>query len=374
MLQVQTYLKTKTLEELKAELGIKYVVDPSGSLVILNYDQIESPKSHPIVRECRGLVLNAHNHEIVAKSFDRFFNWGEMLHEKDEFRFDNFVVDSKEDGSLCIIYFHDGKWRGNTRGSFADSALEFQDFSWSAAFLMAMNIESFDELNDILNPRVAYVCEFVSPWNKVVRSYTAPKMYLLTACDGHRELSYLEVDHLFDSLEKTGKNPFIKPVRYSFTNIDEIIKFLDELQENDPTNEGVVIRDLDNRRWKLKNATYLSLHRMRGEGDNLYNPKNIIPFVLSGEGDELLTYFPEVSDRFFEIKQKIEEEFENLKSIWSMNKDIESQKDFALSIVGKTKFTGILFQLRKQLGKDQTESDLKTCWRSSGDMILKMMF
>jgi hypothetical protein len=44
----------------------------------LNYDQIESAKAHPVVMECRGLILSYPHGEVVARSFDRFFNYGEV--------------------------------------------------------------------------------------------------------------------------------------------------------------------------------------------------------------------------------------------------------------------------------------------------------
>lgn len=79
MLNVQQYLQTKSLEDLKTELGIKVAEHATLPLVILNYDQIESPsKTHPIILECRALVLNKNDWSIVARSFSRFFNFGEL--------------------------------------------------------------------------------------------------------------------------------------------------------------------------------------------------------------------------------------------------------------------------------------------------------
>jgi hypothetical protein len=81
-LQVQEYLHSgKSWANLTDELGIKVVFHPSLPLVTVNYDQIESPKTHPIVRECRGLVLHRQTFDLVARSFPRFFNWGEVADE-----------------------------------------------------------------------------------------------------------------------------------------------------------------------------------------------------------------------------------------------------------------------------------------------------
>ena len=64
---------------------------------------------HPVVRECRGLVLHAQTHDLVARSFPRFFNWGEMAEEMKGFDFSDFTVHTKEDGSLVLLYFFAGQ-------------------------------------------------------------------------------------------------------------------------------------------------------------------------------------------------------------------------------------------------------------------------
>ena len=62
-LEVQKYLRAgKTLENLKEEFGIS--ANQHGGykkLYSLKYDQIDSHsvRSHPIVRECRGLILDS---------------------------------------------------------------------------------------------------------------------------------------------------------------------------------------------------------------------------------------------------------------------------------------------------------------------------
>lgn len=365
-LQTQIFLETNGIEALTSELGIKVSHDEDTGLVIFNYDQIESPKTHPVVRECRGLILENNSWNFVARSFPRFFNWGEVIDEMKNFNFNEFVIDSKEDGSLCIIYYYNGNWHANTRGSFGKDHMQFQNFTWREAFIKALNVNSFNDLNNILDERLTYVCEFVSPWNKIVRKYDKPSMYLLTIFNGINELSWKEIDD--EELRiKEHKLLFVRPNRYYFSSIDEIKLFLQSLESKDPTNEGVVIRDKDNRRWKIKSPTYLSLHRLRGEG-NMYDPKNIIPFVLSGEADELLTYFPEIEDGFRKIESEIKESYITLNSLWNSTKHITDQKEFALAIMNKTPFTGILFQIRKSGEK------LDSVWRNSGDKILKFLY
>ena len=370
MLNVQQYLQSKTLEELKAELGIKYNQHDSLPLVILNYDQIESPKTHPIVRECRGLVLDNRDWSIVAKSFNRFFNWGEVMDEQALFDFSDFIVQSKEDGSLAIIYFFDGEWHANTRGSFAYANIDFQNITWRDAMCKAMNIYDLSELKGELDETVTYIGEFCSPWNKIVRRYDNPEMYLLTAFRGSVELSPQEVDEEVDELAGTL---FKRPRRYNFCNIEEIQDFLQEQAINDATFEGVVIRDRHGNRWKIKSATYLGLHKLRGEGDNIWNPKHLIPFVLAGEEDELLTYFPEVRSTYFEIKSQVLAAYSELLETWGNHWRVENQKEFAL-LVKDTPFASVLFSVRKKLGMQQRSADIKKEFRENDTLIVKKLF
>lgn len=366
MLHVQEYLQTKSLDDLTAELGIKVAYHPDGlPLVILNYSQIDSPKTNPIVRECRGLCLRSDSFELVARSFSRFYNWGEVQDEMPLFDFNDFVVESKEDGSLSILYYFGGKWRANTRGSFALDLMQFQNFTWQEGIARAMRLPSIESCAGLLDPTVTYICEFCSLWNKVVRQYKTPALYLLTAFRGLTELSWEETDQLTAGI-------LIRPERHDFHSIEEIQRYLQERSVKDATFEGVVIRDRSNHRWKIKSATFLGLHRLKGDGDNLFHPKYLLPFVLSGEEAELLCYFPEARSHFYELKAKVSCAYANLLETWIEHKDIELQKEFALAICKKP-FSGMLFELRKKFGVEQNVNHLKDLWRNSEANILKTL-
>lgn len=369
MLHVQEYLKSKSFEQLHDELAIEVNRHDSLPLAILNYNQIESPKTNPIVRECRGLVLNTDDYSIVARSFSRFFNWGEVADEMPLFNWANCKAQEKVDGSLVLFYHFNGEWHVNTRGSFAHGPMfnEWQanyfklphDFSWRQGILRALGVGNLSELN--LDPALTYVGEFCSLWNKVVREYKEPCIYLLSCFDGEQEV------------EARPCNFFRSIQEYALRSADDVQRYVNDHPES--TFEGCVVKDDGLRRWKIKNSRYLSLHRMKGNnGDNLYLPKNMIPWILGNEGDELCTYFPEVTECYQSYKAKVDSAFNELMGLWQANHAIENQKDFALSIVGKTPFTGLLFNLRKQKGKAQTLTDLKQAWRDNADGIVKTMF
>jgi tRNA splicing ligase len=99
MLDVQKYLRQKSLSDLKQDLGIEHSI--FSNLVVLNYSQIDSPKNHPIVMECRGLILEQDTWNVVCYPFRRFFNAGEI--ENDSFDYRNAFALEKVDGTLISL-------------------------------------------------------------------------------------------------------------------------------------------------------------------------------------------------------------------------------------------------------------------------------
>src|SRR5262249_29163226 len=153
----------KTFDDLRTELGIRRVQHETLPLVILNYDQIDSPKAHPVVRECRGLVLHAHTYELVARGFPRFFNWGELTEEMKRFDFSDFTALTKEDGSLVLLFRFAGAWQVSTRGSFARDTFRNSTLTWYDGITRALRLCSLAELQGRLDESLCYVCEFCSP-------------------------------------------------------------------------------------------------------------------------------------------------------------------------------------------------------------------
>jgi hypothetical protein len=361
------YLRSgKTLDDLAAELHIEINRHEELPLAILNYSQIDSPKSDPIVRECRGLTVDTSDWTLVARSFYRFFNWGEMADEMPLFNWSKAEALEKVDGSLIVFYKYRGEWRVNTRGSFANCGMfntEWAaryhkmplDWTWQQGILSALGLKSLNELQLYLDPALTYVCEFCSLWNKVVREYKTPCVYLLTCFAGEEEVGPRSVP-LFKTL---GTYPL-----YSADDVTEYVN-----SQPEATWEGCVVKDDSFRRWKIKNKRYLALHKMKGaNGDALYTPSTLLPFILEGEGGELLATYPEITDCFHHYKEKVDTAYNDLESLWHMVKDEESQKDFAILIEGETKFTGVLFTARKN------KTPLKEEWRKAEDSILKGLF
>src|SRR4051812_39544178 len=79
---LQAYLRAGgTPEELHAKYAIKCKKHGKyPNLLLFKYDQLESPFAEPLVRECRGIILDSEdNWRIVCRPFSKFFNAQESL-------------------------------------------------------------------------------------------------------------------------------------------------------------------------------------------------------------------------------------------------------------------------------------------------------
>jgi hypothetical protein len=367
VLAVQQYLRGgKSLDDLKSELGINVYHHPDLPLVGVKYNQIDSPKTDPVVRSCRGTVLEKDTWNVVAKPFQRFYNAGEVLDEYKQFDWSNFTCTEKVDGSLMIVYHYAGEWHVNTSGSFGLGECGFSGMNWRELFWKTSGI---DENSPKLIPGLTYIFELCTVFNKVVRSYPEPTVFLLSIFSTETLEEMPEGD--VDISSKVLKVP--RPERYQFSAEQEIRNFLLTKEEYDKTFEGVIIRDVNNLRFKIKTETYVALHHLKDNG-NICNPKRLVPLVLAGEVDEIIAYLPEVEPYLRECQAKIDAEWESLSKVWQQYWEIQDQKEFALAIRGKTRFSGILFTLRKQHPQDQTEELLRDLWRSHADGITKVLY
>lgn len=278
-LKVQEYLETHSFDNLSEEYGIKVNFDPKfPDLVCLSYDQLKSPKTEQIVRECRGLVLNKNSLEIYCKPFTRFYNYGEVKNIIDDYEYKNAYAYEKIDGSLMNYYFnHDiNLWMVSTKGTTtARNALckhndekvpllqilnEYFDIDhdWvmeDEYYIDYNNYISFLEklstiFSENLNKNEFYICEAVSKYNKVISEYKHSKIYLLAIFDK---------SHNFDFI--TENELFIKPLKQKVKSYCEVLEFIKKIQNIDNTVliEGVVLYE-NEKLSKIKTPSYVAAH------------------------------------------------------------------------------------------------------------------
>lgn len=328
------YIKDHGLEALTADLGIK--IREYDDLLVLNYDQIESPKSHPVVMECRGLILEQSTYRVVSRKFDRFFNWGEAPDTMSHLDMNKATIYDKVDGSLIGIYNYLGTWYAATRGTmYAES-----ECNWGGTFfslvLKALNRdtnEGFQQLCDYhLNPECTYLFELTSPENRIVTRYEGYTLHYL-ACRVNETGEYVDAE---DDAVALGA---AKIGEHSFDSIEHCVETAHSLPD---LKEGYVVYQDGEPVCKIKSPAYVAAHHIRGNG---ITPKTAMELVLLDEHDEYLAYFPEDEYFFVPYQDGLADLLDQLYRVYKNTIHIESQKDFALEVKDYA-FSDVLFKAR----------------------------
>lgn len=337
MLLVQKYLETKTFGQLASEHGVYASFSKSGHKFSLNYDQIEAKESDPLAQECRGLILSLedgstiletpnvlkkpmlgttntsvkinHDHicpsktKILAYPMNRFFNHGQGSAAQIDFNDSTLKVLEKLDGTLCIVYFDPfaTKWCVATRAvSEADLNMDSGLFTFRTLFEKALEETTglnFDVVTNEFAKNYTYCFELTTPYNRIVVDYRTCGITLLAA----RDMDTLKE---VDPNSITFKHNIPKVREFSFTNVSDIVDWVSN--QNPIEYEGVVVRDKDFNRLKLKNAAYTAFNRARdilGASD-----RNCLELILAEKDDDVLQVLPpEIVKNLLKIKSNIKD-------------------------------------------------------------------
>ena len=349
-MQVIDYIKANGLEKLQQEFRIEISDYPDR--VVLNYSQIDSPRFHPLVDECRALILRKGTWEVLARSFRRFYNVGEGEAWK-QYDVSQARIETKHDGSLMSLY-HDGQnWCVSTRKkAFAEGTTTygrpFNEIFWSV-----VDPHKFDFFG---GTEFTWIFELCGPENRVVTRYEKPQVYLIGGRYNltGRELSGTELDNTADAVE------IPRPDSYQAKSFEEVRALADALPA---LSEGFVLvwesPDGSHYRLKCKNAAYLAIAHMRDNG--VIGPKHILKLIMMNEHLEYLGYFSEDKALFDIVQPDFDAFIANAKAVYEECRGIAVQKDFALAIQAKLQYksaAGALFKSRKD-GSD-VEANLRS--------------
>lgn len=194
-------------------------------------------------RISRGLILEVATGNVIARPFDKFFNWGQTQPAAEAIPAE---VTEKMDGSLGIAFHYDNKWQVATRGSFdSDQAL------WATKFLndrWAKALDDFPTHNTLL-------FEIIYPENRIVVNYGVREDLVLIGVRNRNNGR----DYFYHQL-KTYADLFDFSLPYLFT-IPAVDQLLEHAQNMDADEEGFVVRFSDGTRYKIKGEEYLKVHR-----------------------------------------------------------------------------------------------------------------
>ena len=339
MLEVQKYLQNHTLDQLEEEFGV--LIKRYDDRVTLNYKMDSRPKYHPLVKECRGLILSYPDYNVLCRSFDRFYNYGEG-EDHIGFNWQNSTIMTKLDGSL-INFYHDGnEWICTTRGTaWGEGTTDFGE-NFTNLVKQAINNVDIKEFCKNFHKEYTYIFELTSPYNRVVVQYKDVKLTLLAVRNKITGdyIDYSILKGMVKHIIPEGCNVELVKM-YDFTNPDDIISFVES--QRGVEQEGVVCYDnFTQKRIKIKSSDYTALHHLRGE----FSKKSFVKLLLKGEEDEFINYFPEYKEKLYPYINRLNELKYSVEDTYDRYRDIEDQKEFALK-VKDLPYSGFVFAMRK---------------------------
>lgn len=302
------------------------------NLVLFKYDQINSPFAEPLVRECRGIVLDQNdNWRVVSRAFDKFFNHGEG--HASPIDWSTARTFEKVDGSLCVLYAYAGRWHVATTGTpdaggrVGPLQLRFADLFWRTWGKYASAPPSHDLAGHV------FFFELTSPHNRVVVPHTEDGLTLLGGRfpDG-LEMTPPVVSGLLDGAFPTARAFDLS----SHTDIAATFSNMDPLH-----NEGFVVVDSEFRRIKVKHPGYVALHHAK---DGM-STRAFVEIVRSGETSEVIAAFPEFGAEVAAIREKFDALAYELSCDYAAIEHIETQKDFAKEAL-RSRCSAALFNVR----------------------------
>jgi T4 RnlA family RNA ligase len=310
---------------------------PTLPLSIYNYSRTTQyeGKWDNITKSCRGLILDREGN-VVAKSFDKFFNLEE--HKPEEIPNEEFEVYEKLDGSLGILFWYQGKWIFASKGSFiSDQAIKGKNILNSK-----YNVEPIPKGYTTL-------VEIIYPENRIVCSYGNDEVLVVLSMVSNASGKELDYDSLLKINEETGL-----PVIKKYDGIQDY-KTLKTLISKD--REGYVVRFRNGFRIKIKGDEYVRLHRILTGFSNVdiweyLKDKKDLNELLDKVPDEFDAWVRNTVNELNSQFEGIEKEYQWIFKVTKRVEGIEDRKIFA-EYAMRYKNPSILFSMLDNKNYDE---------------------
>lgn len=219
-------------------------VKESGDLLLFKYRRsaISAARWNLFERVSRGLIVSRRTGQIVARPFDKFFNWGEGG------RMTTAPIKriwEKVDGSAGVLYEHNGQRRIATLGSF-----DGEQAQWATDF--------FNVHHSTLDvpAGITLIFEIVYPGNRIVVDYGDREALILLAARNIKSGVYLPIEPVAGALNMELPRSVDAG---EYTTVDQLVEAVRQLPSSE---EGYVVEFEDGSRFKFKGPAYLELAKI----------------------------------------------------------------------------------------------------------------
>lgn len=333
VLMVREFLREHGLDALVKRIKCKTNRDEDyPNLVLLKYNQIESPMGDALAQQCRGIIVDEDNGwEIVSYPFEKFFNHGEQYAA--EIDWDTAQVLEKLDGSILTLSYYNNEWLVSTSGNAGAKGevpyakeKNFEQLFWEVFNELEMSLPSQKDKS--------YIFELMTKENRVIIPHKENRLVLTGVRDlpSGKELMPEDFSEEFKCSHAQA---------YKINSLDGALEVASKL--DGMKHEGFVIRDANFNRIKIKGRSYVGLHYLKSCIES--SPRKLIEIVQANESEEFLTYLPEFKEQYDTIKSKYYKICDEITACYLQYKDIKDQRDFALTIK-HLRYNSALFSVR----------------------------
>ena len=268
------------------------------------YNLYNSDFTNPMLKACRGTVLEIVDNKVVGvvcHAMDKFFNYGDP--NCDKIDWNTVEIIDKKDGQLIkvsrykneVLWFTNGAFGLNTPLSYTDDKIK--DYETLVKVALGENITWIDRIPE----GMTVFMELCSPYNRIVCKYDEIKMWLLGARDANqKEIPPEDLNIPLESPEiYRNISGILGPdLEDSFDGVKKLLTYF-----NWKTQEGVVIRDDQFNRVKMKCEDYVRIHLLIG--DDGLNDNKIFNAILTNNIDDLIEIDNSIVNRVEEMKNEI---------------------------------------------------------------------
>ncbi len=268
------------------------------SLRILNYaDKCQyEPRWNEVTRKTRGLIYNYDTLEVLARPFEKFFNYGQEAGVQFDLDAPILGAFDKLDGSLGVSYvLPDGRVQIATRGSFeSDQAIHANQILENEPWLQQLI------LDDVARGHTT-LWEIVYPENRIVVDY-GDKDQLMRLGSVNVDTGEFEPNYGLHIQSKTLREVLSLPER---DNAEGLVVWID--------NKTAV---------KIKQQDYIELHRIVSS----LSQKEVWRQLSAGTYDDFVVKLP---DEFYGwadgVAKELNAQFKEVhNSVWILNQALLS--------------------------------------------------
>lgn len=359
-------------------IGVRHHARFPG-VVQLRYTTRSRPIDHPVVRQCRGLILDAaSDFAVLAYPFDRFFDSRDAASRSAELDWSSARVHDKLDGSLAILYWHRDRWnvassrRPDARGAMCQrapgGAIAFETLFWD---IWRHNGLALPPPPGPGVGRRCFLFELTSWRHPIVVRYPGEALTLIGArdLDTLQELEPGPVAAEYDwpcaawrSLSSVirpdggpgdesnggpGGEPDIDLDGMDPAEIERRVRRAAATLDGSLV-EGFVVCDARFHRVKIKSPDYVSKAWMFPlcPSRAAINPRRLLQLVISGAGPEFALYNPSYRDEIRELQRTYDRFCAEVEDLYRTLEPIEDQREFARQ-AGQRVYANLLFRMRK---------------------------